>query len=239
MRRNVEGITSRLGSFRLIYDEDQVIDPIDWISVACLRSSTIHEKLERAERLVAEKNNAIQQLQLQIEEFTRLSQEHENNLLCKFVKLLNSKKAKIRDQQRLLASSTVDIVALERITSQRKPLRTRERTNRKRKAQLTQDESDGFESVEDRASGSLYTQARHNESEIEDTASDPAEESSDEAAGIDRNHKSTTNQGKAVPLPQRGQKKLEEQGTTTEVEIRKSVVQDENDETESEEGDEL
>ena len=48
-------------------------------------------------------------------ELVKLKAEEENSLLEKFSLLLNEKKLKIRDQQRLLASANVDPARLEAV----------------------------------------------------------------------------------------------------------------------------
>lgn len=50
----------------------------------------------------------MQQLTAQLDELVKVKKEHEDDLLKKFAALLNSKKLKIRDQQRLLAHAKID-----------------------------------------------------------------------------------------------------------------------------------
>ena len=50
----------------------------------------------------------MQQLKKQLEELTKAKAQHEHSLVANFAQLLNEKKLKIRNQQRLLASATVD-----------------------------------------------------------------------------------------------------------------------------------
>ncbi len=47
-------------------------------------------------------------LNAQLEDLIRVKDEHENALLENFTKLLNAKKLKIRDQQRLLARAKIE-----------------------------------------------------------------------------------------------------------------------------------
>lgn len=55
------------------------------------------------------------ELQEQLDEFIKAKADSERELLEKFRLLLNSKKLKIRDQQRLLASAKIDPVAGKRV----------------------------------------------------------------------------------------------------------------------------
>ena len=64
-------------------------------------------------------HKAISKLQQTLEEFTEAKYEHEHKLLEKFRYLLNSKKMKIRDQQRLLAGAKLDTTTAKGITNSR------------------------------------------------------------------------------------------------------------------------
>jgi predicted nucleic acid-binding Zn-ribbon protein len=52
--------------------------------------------------------DTINKLNQQLEELMHAKTEHENQLMSNFVQILNEKKLKIRNQQRLLAAATVD-----------------------------------------------------------------------------------------------------------------------------------
>jgi hypothetical protein len=52
--------------------------------------------------------DTVQKLNEQLEELMRAKTQHEVQLVANFVQLLNEKKLKIRTQQRLLASATMD-----------------------------------------------------------------------------------------------------------------------------------
>lgn len=58
-------------------------------------------------------NNVIKKMKSQMQEFLKVKEEHENQMLERFSHLLNAKKLKIRDQQRLLAGATIDENASE------------------------------------------------------------------------------------------------------------------------------
>lgn len=62
-----------------------------------------------------EKDDQITKLEQKLQEFIRLKEESENQVLEKFSLLLNEKKLKIRDQQRLLASANVDPTKIEEV----------------------------------------------------------------------------------------------------------------------------
>lgn len=62
------------------------------------------------DRKLAEQTENNSKLEEQLQELLRAKEEHEDALLHKFTELLNAKKLKIRDQQRLLSTAKADIV---------------------------------------------------------------------------------------------------------------------------------
>ena len=63
--------------------------------------STLTTQLQAAEK-------SIKDLQTSLDDLVQSKKEHENMLLGSFAQVLNEKKLKIRNQQRLLASTSVD-----------------------------------------------------------------------------------------------------------------------------------
>lgn len=98
----------RLGTISLQQDKAQEIELFDWTGLAARAASAAEERerclLERLDRQA----EAVKQLREQLEQLLRAKEQHENSLLEKFRELLNSKKLKIRDQQRLLNSAEID-----------------------------------------------------------------------------------------------------------------------------------
>lgn len=66
-----------------------------------------------------EKDELLQKLEASQAELVKLKNDNEDQLLEKFALLLNEKKLKIRDQQRLLASTNVDPARLEAVEETR------------------------------------------------------------------------------------------------------------------------
>lgn len=107
-------------------------------------------------RKLQEKEEEAQKLKSELADLVKLKNAHEDSLLEKFSLLLNEKKLKIRDQQRLLETATVDPAKLDAVlrsrgdTASRSPGPSRPG---KRKAKALNDESeeeseDGFEKME-------------------------------------------------------------------------------------------
>ena len=112
VRRNVSGITQRLGEMILrVLDEEEAserVELLDWVAVAVDRAKFLEGKVENLSLKYDEQGKAIEKLNQQLEDLIQAKREHETSLLEKFQELLNSKKLKIRDQQRLLAGAKVD-----------------------------------------------------------------------------------------------------------------------------------
>ena len=112
VRRNVSGITQRLGEVILrVLDEEEAserVELLDWVTVAVDRANLFENKVEDLSRKHDEQAKAIEKLNQQLEGLIEAKRLHETSLLEKFQELLNSKKLKIRDQQRLIAGAKVD-----------------------------------------------------------------------------------------------------------------------------------
>jgi hypothetical protein len=102
-----------------------------------------------------DKDEQVKKLEESLAELVKSKIDYENQLLEKFSLLLNEKKLKIRDQQRLLASSNVDPARLEAVEESRAVSGHSAGPSRKgkRKAGPVPDQSDsesgeGFEKME-------------------------------------------------------------------------------------------
>ncbi|EME86313.1 uncharacterized protein MYCFIDRAFT_131279 [Pseudocercospora fijiensis CIRAD86] len=125
VRRNIGGITQRLGSIQLDQKDEEVV-PMEWVDVAAATSDGLRDQLATLEASVQTQKDQIAKLSTELDMLVKAKREHEEELLSKFAALLNAKKLKIRDQQRLLNGAKVDPVAAEEISSVRAP-----RTSRK------------------------------------------------------------------------------------------------------------
>ena len=107
-RRNISGIIRRLGTLTLAQDEEQEVSLFVWAGTALERSARLEKEVQNLTRKYDEQGNLVKKLNAQLEDLIKAKEEHENALLEKFRELLNAKKLKIRDQQRLLAGAKVD-----------------------------------------------------------------------------------------------------------------------------------
>ena len=112
IRRKISGITQRLGEITLrVLDEEEAgerVELLDWVTVAVDRTSALQDEIQSLNVKYEEQGDMIQKLNRQLEDLVEAKKEHETSLFEKFQQLLNAKKLKIRDQQRLLAGAKVD-----------------------------------------------------------------------------------------------------------------------------------
>ncbi|PYI12126.1 hypothetical protein BO78DRAFT_332254, partial [Aspergillus sclerotiicarbonarius CBS 121057] len=109
VRRKIHTITQRLGSIILRQDDEQAIQLFDWSAVAVTRADFLEQRLSGLQQHCLTAENTIKQLNRQIEELISAKSHHEDQLMMNFTQVLNQKKLKIRNQQRLLASAKVDM----------------------------------------------------------------------------------------------------------------------------------
>ena len=108
-RKNISGITQRLGEISLTRDEDLEISTLDWTSTAIICSYTLEDEVQDLTSKYEQQAEMVKKLNQQLEDLIKAKAEHESSLLEKFRELLNAKKLKIRDQQRLLAGAKLDV----------------------------------------------------------------------------------------------------------------------------------
>lgn len=108
IRRNISGVTQRLGEIILYLDEDQEISLFEWTATAADKAEKLETALGDLDFKYQDQSRKVHKLSEQLEDLIEAKKEHENTLLEKFRDLLNAKKLKIRDQHRLLASAKVD-----------------------------------------------------------------------------------------------------------------------------------
>ena len=112
VRRNISEITQRLGEIILqeIGEEEASdrVELLDWVGIAVDRTGTLEAEIVNLDDKYRDQAKTVEQLQKQLEELIEAKKEHEASLLEKFALLLNEKKLKIRDQQRIIASAKED-----------------------------------------------------------------------------------------------------------------------------------
>ncbi|KAL2265555.1 hypothetical protein VTJ83DRAFT_6655 [Remersonia thermophila] len=108
IRRRVAGINQRLGALTLAHKEEEAIQLFDWCGAVALEREKAQASVRSERAKVADLEAQVAELRSQLDELTRSKADREAELLEKFCTLLNEKKIKIREQQRLLSTAKVD-----------------------------------------------------------------------------------------------------------------------------------
>ncbi|KAK0670056.1 hypothetical protein QBC41DRAFT_99023 [Cercophora samala] len=105
VRRRVQGINQRLGTLALKYKEDEEVQLFDWCGAVALERERFQETVAAETAKVTDLEARITELRTQLDELTQAKKDREAEILEKFCDILNEKKVKIREQQRLLAEA--------------------------------------------------------------------------------------------------------------------------------------
>lgn len=119
IRNNFGGIHKKLGTIKLEQNDAEEINPFDWANTAVATADELRDQLETLQAYVATNTEQVAKLNRELNNLVKVKREHEEELVKKFAALLNSKKLKIRDQQRLLAGAKVDPVAAKTVSAAR------------------------------------------------------------------------------------------------------------------------
>lgn len=103
VRNNIGGITSRLGSINLTHDDErEEVSAFEWVDTAAAASDDLRSELATLHSSLESQQAQVAKLTAQLDELVKAKKEHEEQLLRKCAVLLDSKRAKIREQQREL-----------------------------------------------------------------------------------------------------------------------------------------
>ncbi|KAI1139733.1 hypothetical protein F5Y05DRAFT_331168 [Hypoxylon sp. FL0543] len=150
-RKNIQGITQRLGSIKLEEDDKTEISPFDWCVLAIGAREKVEEDLAAATAKARALEDSLKELREQLDELIKTKEEDETQLLEKFRDLLNEKKVKIRQQQRLLAAASVDPEKLANIggsSSTQKHVAQASRASKRKAKEESESSDDGFEKMD-------------------------------------------------------------------------------------------
>ncbi|KAM3078069.1 hypothetical protein ACMFMG_002629 [Clarireedia jacksonii] len=158
IQKVTEGIKQRLGAIKLTEDTNAAdeISLFDWCALTIKSSESSKSELESLQIKYKEQQETLDKLNEHFKELNKAKADYETELFEKFALLLNEKKLKIRDQQRLLSCATVDPEKLEAIKSARSGANRTAGTSRtgKRKAakdaevQSSDDSDSGFDKMD-------------------------------------------------------------------------------------------
>ena len=148
-RNNISGITQKLGEIVLEKDETEELDIVRWAGTAVERSNKLEEEVRDLTFRYDEQSKRAEKLNDQLETLIKAKAEHEESLLRSFRDLLNTKKLKIRDQQRLLASAEIDLKSAAKLQNARSTSKPRAATDSRAGKRKATDGHRDFESSED------------------------------------------------------------------------------------------
>ncbi|CEJ62077.1 hypothetical protein PMG11_10589 [Penicillium brasilianum] len=205
IRKRVQDITQRLGSLVLKQDEDQEIALFEWTGIAAAKADHLHGQVTSLTDRYREAEDTIAKLTQQLADLMQAKTQHENQLVANFAQLLNEKKLKIRNQQRLLASATADPTKVAEIqaASGRPSEVSGTHLSTKRRAADTadEDESDeGFEQMDVDRKGADARAQYDQETEDEERATpQPLEDEEDNTTTDDEEDAPATSEREAPP----------------------------------------
>lgn len=160
-------------------ETDEGLELFEWCATAVASKTKTKDELEALKVTLREKDAQVKKLEDSFAELVALKNGHEKSLLEKFSLLLNEKKLKIRDQQRLLSSSNVDPAKLQALNATRADSRSRSagpsrKGKRKVEEKEDSDSDEGFEKME------VEEEEAPADSEDEDRRTPDAESTADE-----------------------------------------------------------
>ncbi|KAH7021067.1 uncharacterized protein B0I36DRAFT_28625 [Microdochium trichocladiopsis] len=128
-RKNIQGIKQRLGSLKLPArpendsDVSNEISPFHWCVSILGEQAELQERAATSSAKIESWEHVVDELKDQLQELIKAKEDDETQLLEKFRDLLNEKKVKIRQQQRLLATANLNVEALAEVeqSGRRKP----------------------------------------------------------------------------------------------------------------------
>ncbi|KAF3071090.1 hypothetical protein GL218_00693 [Daldinia childiae] len=173
-----DGTSQRLGSIKLEEDEKTEISPFDWCISALGSREKVEEDLAAANLKIQSLEDSLAELKGQLDDLIKAKDEDETQLLEKFRDLINEKKVKIRQQQRLLASASIDPEKLANVNGFQTTRKHVPESSRASKRKVKEEESsdDGFEKMDVEEGDNENAQADVEEDHGDTTAGETASE---------------------------------------------------------------
>ncbi|KAI9774930.1 MAG: hypothetical protein M1840_000146 [Geoglossum simile] len=179
-RKDIGGIMQRLGTISMQLNDDAEIELFQWAGIAARLATAVEDELTSLRLRYRSQEETIKKLDKQLEDFIRAKVEHDNELLEKFVELLNAKKLKIRDQQRLLDAAKMGSSTVIHTQPAGGPAATAPRS-RKRKAATPESSGDDGAGIEKEDANEETPGEVESASTPEKTDEDETEDDEDDA----------------------------------------------------------
>ncbi|KAG6125712.1 hypothetical protein E4U12_007056 [Claviceps purpurea] len=107
IRKQVQGITQRLGAISLRYETNETIELFDWCGISADALTQSQQSAAESVSKLSGVQASVEDLKRQLDELIQAKQEDELVLLESLKDLLNEKKVKIRQQQAIIAELSV------------------------------------------------------------------------------------------------------------------------------------
>ncbi|UQC74582.1 uncharacterized protein CLUP02_01233 [Colletotrichum lupini] len=108
IRKKGNEFTQRLGAIELSHSPRELIELFDWCALSAQTANEAKEALASTTAKASKLEESVRELKAQLDELVAAKEADESELLERFRDLLNEKKVKIRQQQKLLASASVE-----------------------------------------------------------------------------------------------------------------------------------
>ncbi|KIX94150.1 uncharacterized protein Z520_10176 [Fonsecaea multimorphosa CBS 102226] len=241
INNRVEDITQRLGTIELPQTEDtDDVDLFGWASQAVEKRDELQEDATSLKEQIKTKDEVMASLQRQIDELVEAKAEHEKQMLSKFALLLNEKKLKIRNMQRILSTAKTDQKKLKELQAViGNEAAGVPRRNKRPADDTAEDEDDESDSFETTAAAPIIDPEREPSSPPSGNST-PTPSERDEDTDEDNLDAPATysNRPRTRAMdPEQGQglnKTQDNENTTGEAQGTTTVEDDDNDETASE-----
>ncbi|KAJ5576350.1 hypothetical protein N7535_003276 [Penicillium sp. DV-2018c] len=153
IRKRVQTITQRLGTFILKQDDEQAVELFEWTGLAAARADRLEQEVSSLTGRYRLAEDTIHRLNEQLQALMDAKIQHETRLMANFVQVLNEKKLKIRNQQRLLASATADATRVSEIQASitdksHEGIETSRQSKKGSHRMSETEDSDGFEEMD-------------------------------------------------------------------------------------------
>ncbi|EXJ60643.1 hypothetical protein A1O7_04796 [Cladophialophora yegresii CBS 114405] len=179
----VEDITQRLGTVELPQntDAEDDVDLFGWTSQAIEQRDRLQGEVTGLRGQVKTKDDMVASLQKQIDELVEAKAEHEKQMLSKFALLLNEKKLKIRNMQRILSTAKIDQKKLRELQAvigdEPAGIVRRKKRAAEEEVQHESDDTDAYETMD---ADPLRTAQQENESPESGNSTPTASEADDD-----------------------------------------------------------
>jgi hypothetical protein len=188
-----------MGEIILLKDEKKEIDPLDWARVAARATVAAKDEFADLQTRLSTQQTSIDKLHAQLADLVKAKEENDNAMLQKFAELLNEKKLKIRDQQRLLATAKVDPKAAAKVQATREDSTTRSTSRKPGPSRMSKRKANWKSPVVESGSEDDFEQMQVDEKVKEEAA---REEDAPEASTPDRSEDETEDEDEEMaPAP--------------------------------------